>query len=165
MGALSGPGQAGRVSPTAPDRSRVSRGSHHPGHRAPPWGRCWAEARPGCGSVGGGPCLGQWCPPWLQSWLWYRGSCSAGGGRGAEGQVKAGPVGRGSPHGGVWSLSRGIRRKGQPSCAASMLTLSTGGQASRRGMMSGALTEAFLFGNKEQRQHIHGCCTSRFSAP
>lgn len=120
-----------------PARSRAVRGSPQPGQRAPPWERCWAEARPGCGPAGGGPCLGPRCPQQAQLWLRYSGSCGAGGGRGVEARVKAAPAGRGSPHGTVRSLSRSTRRKGQPSCAVSRLALSTGSQASRRGWSQG----------------------------
>lgn len=49
-GGASGQGLAARTHPTTPARSRAARepwGSPSPGHRAPPWGQGWAEARLG----------------------------------------------------------------------------------------------------------------------
>lgn len=112
-----------------------------PGHGAPPWGQCWAEARPGCGPVGGGSMSGPTVQ--AQSWLWYSQSCGASGGQGVEGQVTAAPVGRRSPRSTVRSLSRGSKRKGQPGSTVFRLALSTGSQASRRRIISGPLSRCF----------------------
>lgn len=147
-----------------PARSRAVRGSPQPGQWAPPWGRCWAEARPGRGPAGGGPCLGRRCPQQAQLWLWYSGSCGADGGRGVEDRVKAAPRGKGvSPRHCPEPL-----QKHQEEGAAQLCCLQVGPEHRQPSLQEGddlrALTKVFLLGNKEQRQHIHGCCISSFSA-